>query len=284
MASSSRGSCVGSAIAVHKTCDDASEEISDSEDPGDAEQVPSGTGHDEGRRSPNNESAPPQYCTQACLVGLLHGHPLDPNCPNNPRHRRGTAATIHPITAEDLTTLTRKQLARNLDRDCICLERWGVFGATDVLFKITLTKYGYTFVAKGVQAVDEPALAHEARVYARLAPLQGTRVPVYLGTITLQRPYPLAAMARITHMMLMSWAGERLEEKCWPEGIDIWAEQTKTVQALESFGICHFDVHEANLVWNAERQLVMAIDFDKARFLDRRKRKGSSMNGTSSKK
>ncbi|KAL1954528.1 hypothetical protein VTO42DRAFT_1088 [Malbranchea cinnamomea] len=153
-----------------------------------------------------------------------------------------------------------------------------MFGATGVLFKITVTGYGYTFVAKGVQSVDESLLEHESRVYARLAPLQGTRIPVCLGIITLQRPYPLVSLARVTQMLLMSWAGDALGAKSWPDSVDISAEQQKTLQALASSGVRHDDARDANLVWNPERQLVMAIDFDRTTILSTRKRQASALH------
>ncbi|KAL1952764.1 hypothetical protein VTO42DRAFT_4270 [Malbranchea cinnamomea] len=55
------------------------------------------------------------YCTQACLLGLVRGQSLDLGCPNTARHRRGTATTKHLLTQEDVSRLTRKQLARSLD-------------------------------------------------------------------------------------------------------------------------------------------------------------------------
>ncbi|KAL1974288.1 hypothetical protein VTN31DRAFT_5848 [Thermomyces dupontii] len=274
---------------------DTGEESGEPDDPTDTDYVPPSSRHSgtpnwssqtEGGqrcRSPRKRSAPQEeleYCTQACLVGLVRGQPLDPGCPNTVKHRRGTPTTKHLLTREDLSRLTRKQLARNLDESYICMDRWGYYGATGVLFKITLTGYGYTFVAKGVQSVDEPLLEHESRVYARLASLQGTRIPVYLGTITLQRPYPLVSLARVTQMMLMSWAGESVGARSWPDKVDISAERKKTLQALDSFGVIHDDIRDANLAWSSERQVVMAIDFDRATFVHFRKRKASPSSTT----
>ncbi|KAL1976103.1 hypothetical protein VTN31DRAFT_2385 [Thermomyces dupontii] len=275
---------------------DTSDESGEPDNPVDRDYVPpfalrrqfkqSGSSQPEGgqrRRSPRKRSAPQEdfpYCTQECLSGLVHGLSLDPACPNIARHRRGMTTTKHLLTREDLSRLTRKQLARNLDEGCICMDRWGFYGATGVLFKITLTGYGYTFVGKGVQSVDEPLLEHESRVYARLASIQGTRIPVYLGIITLQRPYPLVSLARVTQMMLMSWGGESLEKRSWPDNVDISAERKKTLQALESSGVIHDDIRDANLVWNSERQMVMAIDFDRTTIVHPRKRRASPSSQT----
>ncbi|EDN04826.1 predicted protein [Histoplasma mississippiense (nom. inval.)] len=227
------------------------------------------------------------YCTQACLLSLVKALPLDPSCPNVSLHQQGQTCKKHLITKEDLCVLSnlcvlsKKQLARSLDKDCECLDREGLFGRIGVLFKITLTKYGYTFVAKGVQCVDEPDLAHEARVYTHLTHLQGMKVPVYLGNITLERPYPLVSLARVTQMMLMSWAGTSIGGESWPADIDIGVEEKDmeekdTPQALASSGISHNDAREANLVWNPEQKQVMAVDFDQATIHRARKRKATS--------
>ncbi|KAL2359120.1 hypothetical protein RJZ56_008046 [Blastomyces dermatitidis] len=204
------------------------------------------------------------YCTQACLLGLVKALPLDLSCPNATLHQQGQASKRHLVIKEDLCSLIKGQLACSLDEDCECLDREGLFGRIGVLFKITLTKYGYTFVAKGVQSVDESYLAHEACVYAHLSHLQGIKVPVFLGNITLEQPYPLVSLALVTKMMLMSWAGCSIGMNSWPEDVNIEKEKEETLHALTSSGISHNDIRTANLVWNPERKQVMAIDFDQA--------------------
>ncbi|OJD17401.1 hypothetical protein ACJ73_08803 [Blastomyces percursus] len=241
---------------------------------------PSQSGGGERRRSPRKRTTTERpvltYCTQACLLGLVQGLPLDTSCPNVLLHQRGRTSGRHLITKEDLCLLVKKQLAHSLDKDCKCLDREGLFGAIGVLFKITLTKYGYTFVAKGVQRVDEPCLANEASVYAHLSDLQGMKIPVCLGNITLERSYPLISLARVTQMMLMSWAGSSLSVQSWPEDVDIEVEKEKTEQALMSSGVSHNDIRNANMVWNPELRQVMAIDFDQATIHRVQKRKASA--------
>ena len=265
---------------------DSDNDSGEPDDPTDADYVPpsfrpqsdapnSSSGGGQRRRSPRKRSAPEEeleYCTQACLLGLVRGWPLDPSCPNFMRHCQGEKRTGHLLTQEDLSRLTQEQLARNLDEGCICMDRQGLYGATGVLFKITLTDHGYTFAAKGVQSVHERLLTHESRVYARLAPLQGKRVPVYLGTITLEQPYPLVSLARVTQMMLMSWAGERLEEKKWSDKV-LSAEQREALRALDSFGVIHNDIRPSNLLWEPNQRRVMVVDFDQAIIADPPKRR-----------
>ncbi|KUL81957.1 hypothetical protein ZTR_10980 [Talaromyces verruculosus] len=229
----------------------------------------------ERRRSPRKrtERSVGEYCTQACLLGLVQKSPLDESCPNFSVHKQSSARVKHPITKDDLCCLLRKQLDRSLDQGCECLDRNGLFGDVGVLFKVTLTEYGYTFVAKGVQKANEHDLAHEMKVYSHLVPLQGTNIPVCLGSIALTRPYPLVSMAKVTEMLLMSWAGTSLRYNTWPEDVDIKKETDKTLQTLAQSGVRHGDIRQSNLVWNAERQRVMAIDLQQATIISVAKRK-----------
>ncbi|EGE82502.1 hypothetical protein BDDG_05446 [Blastomyces dermatitidis ATCC 18188] len=204
------------------------------------------------------------YCTQACLVGLSQGHPLDQFCPNFSIHQRGTSSHNHLISKEKLCILVNNQLARNLDENCKCLDTMGMFGAVGVLFKITLTNYGYTFVAKGVQAVDEKAILNEANVYAHLWKLQGVTIPVHLGNIKLLQTYPLVSTATVTSMMLMSWAGNSLHSEDYKSDVDIEAQKQQSIAELSAAGLVHYDLRRANMGWNQERQRVMVFDFDQS--------------------
>ncbi|KAK3681832.1 hypothetical protein B0T22DRAFT_414900 [Podospora appendiculata] len=203
------------------------------------------------------------YCTQACLLGLSRNGTLDPNCPNTPLHVRPRCGSYHPISKVQLCSLFRSQLAQNLDCGCESLEKYGMFGRTGVLFKITIPEYGYTLVAKGVQAAHADALVREARIYFHCKHLQGIWIPVHLGNIELVVSYPLQSLALVKHMMLMSWAGTTLEAYI-PDSIDIDSEIDRTVGELNHAGVCNGDVRDTNLVWNEEVKRVMAIDFDLA--------------------
>ncbi|KUL82105.1 hypothetical protein ZTR_10068 [Talaromyces verruculosus] len=226
----------------------------------------------ERRRSPRKRTQHPvrEYCTQACLLGIVRKLPLDVNCPNFPNHKPNSPHGEHPIAKEDICLLLRKQLDRSLDQDCECLDRQGLFGDVGVLFKVTLTKYGYTFVAKGVQKANERDLAHEMKVYSRLAPLQGRDIPVCLGSISLTRPYPLVSMAKVTTMLLMSWAGTSLRYNTWPEDVDIKKETDKTLQTLAQSGVHHGDIRESNLVSSTilQRHIDEIMDYKSADHLE----------------
>jgi len=55
-----------------------------------------------------------RYCTQACLLGLKRGSPIDDGCPNAPAHRTASDTDRHAIGAAELTALVRKQLSRSV--------------------------------------------------------------------------------------------------------------------------------------------------------------------------
>ena len=213
-----------------------------------------------------------QYCTQACLQGLKTGGAKDPHCPNVDLHRQcgaadhDSAGQQHPISAEQLRQLLIQQLSENMDHDFVSLERFGMYGAIGALFKVALSEYGYCFVGKGVQRAHRKQLEKEAVVYGSLEACQGRLVPVNLGMIQLVKIYRTECGAHISHLMLMSFAGESL----WHHGRKTGDynryhdEMQHTLRELEPYGVKHGDVNNNNMVWNEELQRVMAIDFDRA--------------------
>lgn len=153
------------------------------------------------------------------------------------------------------------RLARDLDHGCECLDKYGLFGATGVLFTMTDPTYGYTFVAKGVQRADASTLVDEARIYSHCLDLQGIQIPVYLGAIELVYHYPPRSLAAVTHMMFLSWAGTTLAHRTPPAGVDVEAEVDAAVEALRRHGVEHDDIREASLTWNDQARRIMVIDF-----------------------
>jgi hypothetical protein len=63
-----------------------------------------------------------------------------------------------------------------------------------------------------LQRRTRPRQACEGVVYRHLNELQGELVPVYLGNISLARPYFLHFRVRIVHMLLILWAGEQAQK------------------------------------------------------------------------
>ncbi|KAI1839412.1 hypothetical protein JX266_014377, partial [Neoarthrinium moseri] len=144
------------------------------------------------------------YCTQQCLLGLLHGRPMDLRCPNFKDH-----GPLH-LNQSALICRMRDQLAsdRGPDADCAPLHVKGALGA---LFKLRLSSHGYTFVAKGMQQSHVERLRHEHEVYAQLLPIQGETVPVCLGMTDLVLPYYHDCGA-YTHFLFLSWGGVPLSQ------------------------------------------------------------------------
>ncbi|KAH6889924.1 hypothetical protein B0T10DRAFT_487099 [Thelonectria olida] len=231
----------------------------------------------EGGGGGSNEQDRP-YCTQKCLLGLVNGGSLDPRCPNMTFHSKqpdndrnncrspSRTCTRHPIDHAEFLELLWEQLERSLDDGITPL---GQGGARGVLFKVTLLAHGYTFVSKGTARAFTKDLQHEAAVYKRLRPIQGIYVPVYLGAIDLRsmnRIYYYDHRVYVIHMIFLSWGGNDLR----PTGIVGGAEEllegkaVRSLRAMHQQGVIHKDVRWANMLFNAEINGVMMIDFERA--------------------
>ena len=146
-------------------------------------------------------------------------------------------------------------------------------GSRGVLFRITLIAYGYTFVAKGTVRAFITDLEHEAAVYERLRAIEGSRVPVFLGTIDLRsmdKIYYYDHRVYVVHLMCMSWAGYRVGDV---ESNDDRARKLAdgTLQSLKSIhqaGVIHNDVRGANLLFNPETNNIMIIDFERSSLVE----------------
>jgi hypothetical protein len=145
------------------------------------------------------------YCTHQCLLGLAYGRPMDKTCPNAGRH-----GPRH-IDRVEFLRLLHAQLAedRGPTADSTPLYLSGSVGS---LFKVRLSAYGYTLVAKGVEAANLALLQHENKVYDQLCTIQGGHIPVCLGLINLVLPHYCDGGV-FEHFLLLSWAGQPLS-KC----------------------------------------------------------------------
>jgi hypothetical protein len=202
-----RNSCGSAGIIVHKdpqSPSSSSDEILDVETPSKPRACTrqSGTGQMRSVKSSEESNVHHrQYCTQACLLGLVRKLPLDDACPNVNAHHAHRAGNHHALGRKSLRKLILRQLTENPDNGCEPLRKQGARGA---LFRLTLEWYGYTFVAKGTVTAFEAKLKHESLVYQQLDEVQGELIPVYLGNISLVRPYFLDFRVRIVHILLMS--------------------------------------------------------------------------------
>ena len=271
-----RNSCGSTDIIVHEDPQNpsgSSDEPSDIETPSKpkARMGQSGIGKS---RSVNKSQAAEgsdvrhrQYCTQACLLGLVRRRPLDDACPNVNAHNVHGAGKHHTLCQKSLAKLMLRQLAQDPDNGC---EPLGKQGARGALFKLTLESYGYTFVAKGTVIAFKAKLKYEGLVYRHLDEVQGELIPVYLGNISLVYPYFLDFGVRIVHMLLMSWAGEQAREDLVSSlGRDIDEETASAVTKLRDHGVEHCDVRPPNVLWNPENKKVMLVDFERSEILKR---------------
>ena len=199
-----------------------------------------------------------QYCTQACLLGLVRGTYLDDSCPNTELHRQGKKGRNHLLNTEQFSEMVRLQLGTSLDINCKDL---GLQGARGALFKVTLASHGYTFVGKATREVFVPDLKHEGRMYGLLRSIQGKKIPVYLGNIDLIMPWR-DLHVKLIHMLLMSWGGEEVNLVHPKRRFDTEIKQFET--RLARLGVQHEDLRRPNMLWNEETGGVMFIDFERS--------------------
>ncbi|KAK4074423.1 hypothetical protein Purlil1_12963 [Purpureocillium lilacinum] len=221
----------------------------------------------------NNSGQSRPFCTQNCLLGLVRGHALDRSCPNVHLHCRrmthiGRGAIRHPINHAEWLQLLHAQLKKTLVCGITPLEKSGARG---VLFKVTLLKYGYTFVSKGTIVEFIRDLEDEAAVDRRLEDVQGIHVPVFLGVVDLRplgRTYYYDHRVYIVHLT-MSWGGESLHEARWR--MRTTQEQVKrSLEAIHKRGVIHTDVRGPNILFCEETGGAMVIDFEPAKLLEPR--------------
>ena len=207
-----------------------------------------------------------QYCTHKCFLGLINKTALDNKCPNVSLHRQQDGDLYHQISHDSWLHCLREQFKETLDFGIMPL---GKYGARGILFKITLLRYGYTFVGKGTVGRFASHVKHEEAVYQRLQKLQGVRIPVLLGSLNLN---DLAATyfydfgVWVTYIMFLSWAGDSLDKATMSRDMhQKWnKEMVQMVRQLHASGVVHTDVRRANVLWNGDEQRLMLIDFDRA--------------------
>ncbi|KAG6089777.1 hypothetical protein E4U31_008032 [Claviceps sp. LM219 group G6] len=238
------------------------------------------TVHNDNGKQHSAPDQPYPYCTQKCLLGLVQGEFLDPDCPNVTLHCQrgeGEAGSLkrHPVDHAQWLRLLQEQFKKSID---VGITYQGVVGAVGAFFKVTLLAYGYTFVSKGTVASQVKHLEHEARVYERLKPIQGRYVPVFLGTIdlrTMDKDYWIYLETYVVHMMFVSWGGilfhvhragmdqlETLHDVPWVD------EGVRALKAVHNEGVLHCDVRWGNVLFNSETKGIMLIDFERAELLD----------------
>ncbi|KAI1911969.1 hypothetical protein LOZ61_003510 [Ophidiomyces ophidiicola] len=206
-----------------------------------------------------------QFCTQKCLLGLLHGGSLDRNCPNVATH----GETEHRIDRYEFRRLVQAQILRK-DFGPFGCESMNIHGTTGALFRLTLFSHGYTLVAKGAPVETINRAVYEEYLYRHLRPIQGVHIPVCLGSIDISsRPLWYDGIAAIVHLLFLSHAGRRVRFHAGPNNLKTFATSaSESLQAVHRLGVLHRDPHNDNLLWNAENKHVMLIDFERAKILN----------------
>ncbi|KAF2630545.1 hypothetical protein BU25DRAFT_259623 [Macroventuria anomochaeta] len=200
-----------------------------------------------------------QYCTQKCLLGLVNGGPLDQLCPNVKEHGND----CHRIRVSTFLKRIRQQLSKDLDSNC---ELIGIHGACGVPFRVRLVSHGYTVVAKATPVYFVHCLEQEAAIYRQLRPIQGTHIPVCLGSIDMEVPYRYDGIAELEHMMFLSYGGKRLDKlQTGKDKLLIAQQLARSVEAIHSLGVLHTDLEPRNMLWDEDRRQLMVIDFERAR-------------------
>lgn len=178
-----------------------------------------------------------QFCTQRCLLGLQQGGELDDRCPNVKAHRQGLHDSRRPITSRDLVQLLKQQLGENIDCNCTPL---GACGASGAPFKLTCATYGYTVVGKGTASELWKDVSREKGIYQILWKAQGSAVPVFLGSIDLEKVYFLHGAGEIRHMLLMTWGGESAAK--FTQHSTLRREIKKSKMEIRALGVIHQDL------------------------------------------
>lgn len=221
--------------------------------PGESSQSRQGGG--QGGRPTQHKLQERSYCTQACLHGLAFGGLLDLSCPNVGHH-----GASHMTQADFLSRL-KTQLAkdRGVDAECVPLHLSGSRGS---LFKVRLSYRGYVFVAKGLEPTDTAFLRHEQQMYTHLRPLQGSSVPVCLGTVDLELPWRYNG-GTYTQFLLLSWAGQPLLH-CGELNAGLIDPAINLYRKLHALCVLHGDAEPRNIVYNAQDGRLMVVDFERA--------------------
>ncbi|KAJ9226129.1 hypothetical protein DTO027B5_5813 [Paecilomyces variotii] len=213
------------------------------------------------------------YCSHQCLLGLAHGGPMDKNCPNI--HSHG----LRHIGRTKFLHLLREQLAvdRGHDADSMPLSLSGSVGS---LFKVRLSAFGYTLVAKGVETDHVARLRHEEKVYDQLRIIQGKYVPVCLGMIDLVLPYYFDGGV-FEHFLLLSWAGRPLPWCVGDVKTPVIPGITTGYNELHRLRVLHNDAEARNILYDGSP---MIVDFERAKICCRQPLGLTSPNGQSRKR
>lgn len=201
---------------------------------------------------------------------------MDRQCPNSRYHR-----TTH-LCPEEFLRLTRHQLLVDCesDADCVPLHQSGARGS---LFKIRLSSHGYTFVAKGVETMDDMPLRNEHQMYNQLQSLQGICIPVCLGIIDLIEPYYYNSGA-YEHFMLISYGGRPILKELPEPEPDVVEKVIAALGRLHQHQVLHGDAEPRNVLYDERTGGCMIADLMLAELQIRQPLGPISVNGRNRKR
>ncbi|KAF2863423.1 hypothetical protein K470DRAFT_255125 [Piedraia hortae CBS 480.64] len=206
------------------------------------------------------KSPTPAFCSMICLLNLKRGFGLDERCPNYRQHLKHSTDNKHPAgidgVVEQLSkTMTFEDFGPIVGSEC---------GTTGTPFWIRCPTYGYVFIGKGASTWSWPEVLDERKFYNHLNDVQGTLVPVFVGTMYLNpgQRYFLHGVGEISRFLLLAWGGRELTREEW------YGSKRKKVkyatQIMEAYGIEHNSLKCSNALWNDELKKVLLIDFHRS--------------------
>lgn len=220
-------------------------------------------------RRESKESRP--FCTHKCLLGLKRRGKLDTNCPNYKLHQEN-GSRYHRTNSHGLVKLIKGAILSRA-------EPMGKCGLSGAPFKITCPRYGYTIVGKGTTCYLWPQLKREADIYRMLQPVQGSAIPVFIGKLDMRHMIFLWGAGKIRHMLLMGWGGEESDEVEVERRI-MKRSLFKPNKDIKALGIIHRDLEWRNVLWSAELNRAVIIDFHLCTFdMDLVKKKPKWLTG-----
>ncbi|CAH0024540.1 unnamed protein product, partial [Clonostachys rhizophaga] len=205
------------------------------------------------------------FCTQRYLLDLVRGYLLNTNYPNftlyRTRNYKTNCPKRHPIIHTNFLKLLSKQLKQTLNSGIKSLDITSSHGA---LFKISLLTYRYTFISKGTVEAFISDLKHEELIYKQLKKVQGTHIPVFLGTTNLRnlsRTYYYNLRINIGGISLRDINTKDINKAF------ITGRAIQSIKAIHQEGVVHIDTRRENILFNPETREVITINFKRSQLL-----------------
>jgi hypothetical protein len=101
---------------------------------------------------------------------------------------------------------------------------------------------------------------------------RGSAVPAFVGAIDLAKIYFLYGAGEIRHMLLLGfgafWAEKEITTAL-DNGSVLRCEMSRSVEMIRSLGVLHQDLRPDNVLWNAELERALTIDFHRSMLVRR---------------